>query len=212
MPGIGRGGRWAGREAVLLRGCRWSSRPRLASTSAADSRRASPQSKPASSGSGFARCGRGRRRAVRKPASGSPPGCVSTTRPDRPANPPGQPCAAGHRSDRGPPPPRSQRRHGQARSRPSIRRSPHRPPPHARPAPPPHRNICLPVVETLSNQPGHPRPGEGPTPRRGGLRAAGRRLGSHAAAPGQHGQSSPQWTPSRGHRSAAGRWRARRRR
>ena len=76
----------------------------------------------------------------------------------------------------------------------------------------PHRNISSPVVETLSNQPGHPRPGEGPIPRRGGLRAAGRRPGSHAAAPGQHGQSSRQWPPSRGHRSAAGRWRARRRR
>jgi hypothetical protein len=35
------------------------------------------------------------------------------------------------------------------------------------------RNIGSPVVKTLSSQPGHPRPGAGPIPHCGSLRAAG---------------------------------------
>ena len=81
--------------------------------------------------------GRGRRRTARKHESGSPPGCVSTTRPDRPASPPGQQCAGGRRSGRGPPPPRTRPRRAQERSRPSVRRCPHLRPPHAQPPPPP---------------------------------------------------------------------------
>ena len=62
--------------------------------------------------------------AARRRASGSRrPACGSTTRPDRPASPPGRPCAAGRRSGRGPPAPRTPPRRAPVRSRPSARRS-----------------------------------------------------------------------------------------
>jgi len=128
------------------------------------------------------RAGRKRRFAARRCSSGSRWACVSTSHPGRPANRPGQPCAAGHRSGRGPRARRTPRRPGSGRSRPSIRRSPRRPPPRARPAPRPRReHVPARSVRTLSRQPDHPAPANSATLPPGTLDP--RRLGMAAKSP-----------------------------